>query len=202
MLSLRRVWIQGLKAVFTDVTMMKRLLLLAGPPRTGKTTILQKVVEKLSGRGFRIGGMISEEIHNERTRLGFEIYDVSTGQRGILAHVHQPVGPKLGKYRVNLQDLNSIGARSIKDAIFKADVVVVDEIGPMELFSDEFKDAVEEVLASQKPLIATIHYRMKVPMIQKLKSREDAHLVEISLENRDQLPTLIAEEVAKLLEMY
>ncbi len=181
---------------------MKRLLLLAGPPRTGKTTILQKVVEKLSGRGFRIGGMISEEIHNERTRFGFEIYDVSTGQRGILAHVHQPVGPKLGKYRVNLQDLNSIGARSIKDAIFKADVVVVDEIGPMELFSDEFKDAVEEVLASQKPLIATIHYRMKAPMIQKLKSREDAHLIEISLENRDQLPILIAEEVAKLLGMY
>jgi nucleoside-triphosphatase len=181
--------------------MMKRLFLLTGPPRTGKTTILQKVVEKLSGRDFRIGGMISKEINNKGTRLGFEIYDVSTGQRGILAHVHQPVGPKLGKYRVNLHDLKSIGARGIRDATLKADVVVVDEVGPMELFSEEFKDAMQEVLESQKPLIATIHYRMKAPMIQKLKSREDAHLIEISLENRDRLSTLIVEEVSKLIDM-
>jgi nucleoside-triphosphatase len=77
---------------------MKRLILLTGPPRTGKTTILQKVVEKLTKENYRLGGMISKEIQTDRTRLGFEICDISTGRRGILAHVRQPTGPKIGKY--------------------------------------------------------------------------------------------------------
>lgn len=179
---------------------MKRLILLTGPPRTGKTTILQKVVEKLTKENYRLGGMISKEIQTDRTRLGFEICDISTGRRGILAHVRQPTGPKIGKYRVNLRDLNSIGVAAIIEAVLKADAVAIDEIGPMELLSEEFVDAVRKVIAGQKPLIATIHHRVNAPIVGELKSGEEAQLVEVTPKNREQLPALITEKVAELID--
>jgi nucleoside-triphosphatase len=85
---------------------MKRLLFLTGPPRSGKTTVLFKVAERLATKDYKLGGMVSQEIRKKGVRVGFEIRDYASSRKGWLAHVHQPVGPRVGKYRVNLDDLN------------------------------------------------------------------------------------------------
>ena len=97
--------------------------------------------------------MISREVREGGIRVGFEIMDFSTEQRGWLAHINQPTGPKISKYRVNLTDLDAIGVSSILDAIRNADIIIVDEIGPMELFSPAFRDAVAQALESNKPAL-------------------------------------------------
>ena len=97
--------------------------------------------------------MISRELREHGVRVGFEIVDVTTGQKGWLAHVNQPIGPSISKYRVNMNDLNRIGAAAILKAVEEADVIVVDEIGPMELFSTPFKEAVRRGMESEKPMI-------------------------------------------------
>jgi nucleoside-triphosphatase len=84
--------------------------------------------------------------------------------------------------------------------VLKADAVAIDEIGPMELLSEEFVDAVRKVIAGQKPLIATIHYRVNAPIVGELKSGEEAQLVEVTPKNREQLPALITEKVAELID--
>jgi nucleoside-triphosphatase len=174
---------------------LKRLILITGQPSIGKTTILLRTVGALKIKGYKIGGMISREVREGGTRVGFEIVDYETGQKGWLAHVNQPTGPKLSKYRVNLRDLNAIGASSILNAVADADIIVVDEIGPMELFSPAFKEAVSIAIESEKPVLGTIHYRAQDPLITTIKAREDAEILEVTKENREQLHNLIINEL-------
>ncbi len=177
---------------------MKRLIFVTGPPRTGKTTGLLRAAEKLRTKGYRLGGMVSQEIRERDIRVGFEIRDYASDRRGWLAHILQPVGPKVGKYRVNLDSLNSIGATSILNALKDADIVLIDEVGPMELFSRALKKAVQEAIRSSKPVLGTIHYRAKHCLVKQIRSRNDTDIIEITQENRDQLPALIFDKIIKL----
>jgi len=176
---------------------MKRLIFLTGPPRTGKTTVLLKAAEKLRAKGYKLGGMTSQEIREKGVRMGFEIRDYASGRSGWLAHVRQPAGPRIGKYRVNLNDLNLIGATAILNALKDADVVLIDEIGPMELFSESLKDAIRKAVNGSKPVLGTIHYRVQHPLVKQIKSRKDVDIVEVSLGSRARLPALIVNKIIK-----
>ena len=178
---------------------MKRIWFITGRPGVGKTTVLLKVVEGLRSEGFKVGGMISREARKSGSRIGFEILDIASGRKGWLAHIKQPVGPKIGKYRVNLNDLNSVGVKAILDALEKADVIAIDEVGPMELYSKEFVEAVRRVLESEKPLIGTVHFRVKHPLIDHLKNREDSEILEVTLQNRARLHKLIIGNLLSIL---
>lgn len=105
----------------------KRVLLVTGRPGVGKTTVVQKTAQALKGRGFSVGGMISSEAKDCCTRLGFEVVDFASDKHGWLAHVDQKTGPQVGKYRVNLLDLECIGVKAVVEATKKYDVVVIDE---------------------------------------------------------------------------
>lgn len=177
---------------------MKRVLLLTGPPRVGKTTLLLRVANELRGKGFRFGGMISQEVRKNSVRVGFEIRDCISGEKGWLAHIQQRVGPRIGKYRVNLRDLNSIGVKAILNALKTADIVVIDEIGPMELLSKLFVSVVKKTLASKKPILGTIHYRVNDQFIHQIFSRNDVEIIYVTTKNREQILVPIAEKVLSL----
>jgi len=182
------------------VKTLKRLIFITGRPGIGKTSVLLRVVDALKTRGYSIGGMVSREVREGGVRVGFEIVDFETGQKGWLAHVNQPTGPQVSKYRVNLNDLNAIGASSILNAVANADVVVVDEIGPMELFLPAFKEAVSQAMRSEKPVLGTIHQRARDPLITAIREKEDAEILEVTYENRVNLHNLIIEKVVQFLQ--
>jgi len=179
---------------------LKRLILITGRSGIGKTSVLLKAVNVLKTRGYKVGGMVSREVRKDGVRVGFEIVDFETGRRGWLAHVNHPTGPQVGKYHVNLNDLNIIGARSILNAVANADVVVVDEIGPMELFSLVFKEAVTQAINSEKPVLGTVHHRARDPLITTIRAREDAEILEVTYENRGSLHNLIIDKVVQFLQ--
>jgi nucleoside-triphosphatase len=153
---------------------------------------LLKVAEALKARGYEVGGMLSREIRSGGNRVGFEILDLDSGRRGWLAHIDQKTGPQVGKYRVNLEDLDSIGAEAILHAAEKSDVVAVDEIGPMELFSTKFKEAVKKAVYSGKPLIGIVHWKANDRLIDEVKKREDTEIIEVTAKNRNELDRNIA----------
>ncbi len=175
----------------------RRHIFLTGPPRIGKTTIVLRVIEELKFKGAKIGGMISQEILEGKIRVGFKIIDLETNREGLLAHVKQRNGPRVGKYRVCLKDLNEIGAKAILRACKRANLIVIDEIGPMELYSKEFKGAVLEALNSDKIVLGTIHYRARTAFIDSIKKREDINLIEVTYSNRNKLPEIIVREIMK-----
>lgn len=179
---------------------MKKLLFVTGQPGVGKTSVLLRVVDALKAKGYDARGMISREIREQGTRVGFEITDLYTGQKGWLAHIKQASGPQVGKYRVNLGDLKNIGVNSIFDAIKNANVIVVDEIGPMELFSQAFKDAILQAVGSAKPLLGTIHFRAQDPIINAIKANNDAEIFEVTNENRENIHNLIIAKILKILQ--
>jgi nucleoside-triphosphatase len=168
--------------------LQKRVLILTGVPGVGKTTVLINTVDALRAKGISVGGMISREAREGNVRVGFEIVDLTSGKYGWLAHVNQKIGPQVGKYHVNLQDLENIGVKAILEAVENCRVVAIDEIGPMELYSQKFKQAVDQVLESEKLTLAIVHAKAKDHLIAQAKQREDAEIFTVSLANRDNLP--------------
>lgn len=178
----------------------KRLLLLTGDSGVGKTTVLLKIVEALKARGYKVGGMVSREVRSNGRRIGFEILDLAGDGSGWLAHVGQKTGPQVGKYRVNLKDLDTVGAGSIIKAVENSDVIAVDEIGPMELFSEGFKDAVKNAADSRKPVVGVVHRSARHSLTDGVRAREDAEVFRVTYENREILDTTITKKIVEFLE--
>jgi nucleoside-triphosphatase len=166
----------------------------------GKTTVLLRVVESLKTKGYSVGGMISREVRSGGARVGFEVLDLSSDRRGWLAHVNQPSGPQVGKYRVNLDDLNGIGVKAIVQAVDECDVIVIDEVGPMELFSEKFKEAVRRAVESEKVVVGVVHWKVRDRLIEEVKAREDTEIISVTYENRNRLHETIIEKAIKSLE--
>jgi len=169
-------------------------IFLTGPPGIGKTTVIREIERQLRTHGIRVGGIISTEIRDSRGRLGFQLEDICTHTVGTLAHVSekQNGAPTVGKYHVNLFDIERIGASAIRGAVDNADVVIIDEIGPMELKSREFILAVEFALDSRKSLIATLHRKSTHPLVNAIRSNPNCQTREVNMQNRDKIPSEIA----------
>ena len=179
---------------------MKRLLFVTGRPSIGKTTVLLNAIEKLRAEGCSVGGMTSREVRQEGARIGFQITDLKIGEGGWLAHVNQPTGPQVSKYRVNLNDLEAIGVKAIKAALREADLVVIDEIGPMELFSQAFKQVVKDAVDSRKLILGVIHHSARDSIIESIRKRDDAQILEVTLENRNRLHNTLIQNALQYLQ--
>jgi nucleoside-triphosphatase len=143
--------------------------------------------------------MISREVREGNVRIGFEIIDLTNSKHGWLAHVNQRTGPQVGKYHVNMEDLEKIGATAIAEAVEKCDAVAVDEIGPMELFSQKFKQAVKQALESKKLVLAVVHAKAREPLINEAKQRDDAETFTVTLANRDKLTEELTKHALEIL---
>jgi nucleoside-triphosphatase len=181
------------------IDLTKRLLLLTGGPGVGKTTLLLKIVEGLGAEGYCVGGMISREVRSHGIRVGFEILDLESSAHGWLAHVDQKAGPRVGRYRVNLADLDGLGAGAILKAVDSCDVVVIDEVGPMELFSKKFEETVRKAAESGKLVVGIVHWKARSRLIDEIKTREDAQVFAVTVENRDRLHKIVVEKALEFL---
>jgi len=174
-----------------------RKILLTGQPGVGKTTVLIETIKELENRSLKVGGMVTREVRDGSVRVGFEISDLTSRQKGWLAHIEQPQGPRIGKYRVNLKDLVEIGVNAIYRAAADPaiSIIAIDEIGPMELCSEDFETAVEKVVEAEKRLIGTIHYKARSALIEHIRSRSDVKILEITYENRSYVKRIVLDEL-------
>jgi len=158
-------------------------LLLTGKPGVGKTTLMERVVEKLQ-HSLRLAGFTTTEVRSpEGERLGFDIVTVE-GKRSELARVGFRSPVRVGRYSVNLEAferlaLPELGRRDV-------DLIVIDEIGKMECASGRFRRAVEDALDAPVNVLATIGIS-PLPFFQALKDRPDVEVVTLTVRNRDAL---------------
>ncbi|AEK71973.1 putative NTPase [Thermococcus sp. 4557] len=172
-------------------------IFVTGPAGVGKTTLVERVAREADRWGYLVGGMITREVRRGGRRVGFKITALDNGEEGTLASVrgtsHLP-GVPFGKYVVHVDEINRVGVSAIKRALVEADLIVIDEIGPMEYKSDEFIRVVGEVLRSEKPLLAVVHRRMTD------KFRPLGKLYTLSVENRNRAFAEVMDEVMKELK--
>jgi nucleoside-triphosphatase len=166
-----------------------RKLLLTGRPGCGKTTLIKHVVKDLA---LPAGGFYTEEIREAGIRVGFKLVTLD-GEEAVFAHVNLKTGEGLGKYGLNLSMLEAVGVKAIREAARSQQLVVIDEIGPMELRSAIFCDAVSEALDSNVPILATIVAR-PLRFTDAIKKRRDITVVEVRLDNREQLVSELSKQ--------
>ena len=163
----------------------KRIWLVTGDPGSGKTTMISKILFAVRSEGFTVGGIMTKEVREKGERTGFEIVDVSSMKKGSLASKNQPYGPRVAKYRVNLKNLAEIGSTALENALESSDLIVCDEMGPLELFSPEFRRSVQKIISSSKPVLGSIHKRLVDPLVDGIKANPDVEVIEITEDNRD-----------------
>lgn len=173
--------------------------LVTGAPGSGKTTVVERTVDLLAEAGYEAGGVYCPEVREDGERVGFDIRDATTGESRTLARVDRETGPSVGKYRVAVGNVDAVAATAIERAREEADVVVVDEIAPMEVASDAFCRRVRRALDSEVPVVAAIHRRSKSGFVGEVKERADVELFAVTPETRDDLPAELAERVRAML---
>ena len=172
---------------------------MTGAPGVGKTTLLTKTVDALKRKGVRVGGMITREVREGNVRVGYEILDLTSNKHGWLAHVNEQGGPQVGKYHVNLDYLDNVGAAAITQALEICNVIAIDEIGPMELFSQKFKQAVTQALEGKKLMLTVVHGKAKDPLVTQIKRRVDAEIFNVTFSNRENLTEQLARKICDII---
>jgi nucleoside-triphosphatase len=166
-------------------------LLLTGRPGCGKTTLLTRVLERWTGE---VRGLVTVESRSSGGgRTGFSLRTLD-GREGVLARAGEPGTPRVGKYRVHLEDLEALAVPAIAPDRDTDTLLVIDEVGKMECFSGAFRCAVEAALDSLHPVLGTVPLRAS-GFPARVKSRPDVTVLEVTSGNRAALP----EEIHALL---
>ncbi|MGQ9760251.1 MAG: NTPase [Candidatus Methanomethylicaceae archaeon] len=165
---------------------------MTGRPGIGKSTVLKEVIKILQGNGWRVGGILCPEVRINGRRVAFEIVDLLTGERGVLASVNEPSEVVVGRYYVNMRDLDKISLSAIRRLTVEADLTAIDEVGPMEMKSKAFRNLVNEAFTSDKKVIAVIHWALLKNFAPKFPN---LRIFEITEHNRNSA----ANEIVKYL---
>ncbi|MEM5790813.1 MAG: NTPase [Candidatus Aenigmatarchaeota archaeon] len=164
-------------------------IFLTGKPRAGKSTIVLKIIDFLKNKKVKVGGFITPEIVESGKRVGFYVKNIFSNEMEIFASVDFKIGPRIGKYGINIGAFEKIALKAIDFAIQNSDVIILDEIGKMEFLSKEFEKKIYELILIEKPLIATLHRNF----IKKFK--DFGEIIEVNEKNRNYLPINISRKI-------
>lgn len=162
-------------------------ILITGNPGVGKTTLIRDIISKLN---VSAGGFYTSEVRDENgKRWGFKIISLD-GREEVLASVDIIGRHRVSKYGVSPEAVDRIGVTAIRNALIHNDIVIIDEIGRMELTSKQFRDAFMEALNSPKPVLGTIAIK-QVNTARKIKERQDTRIIKLTKANYTEVATHI-----------
>lgn len=170
---------------------MQKNILITGKPKSGKSTLLAKLITYIPNKI----GFLTNEILKENNRIGFEI-QTHLGHKTPLAHTDFETPYKVSKYFVDIKNLESA---LLEISSFKStDILFLDEIGQMQLFSQNFRKLVLQFLNSSNTCLMTLSSIYEDDFIRSLKTRDDIILVEIMPENREEKKFFIKQLLLKI----
>ncbi len=167
---------------------MTTAYLLTGSPGVGKTTLIREVLSKVSKKA---GGFYTQEIRSGGTREGFKIVTLD-GKEAVLAHVSTASPYRVGKYGVDINNLENVAVAALEKAIEESELIVVDEIGKMELFSPRFREAVLKAAGSGKKMLGTIMLKSH-PFADRLKHHPQVSVLHLSRSNHNEVAARVLE---------
>jgi nucleoside-triphosphatase len=156
----------------------KKNILVSGPPRSGKSTLIEAIIRRTEGP---VTGFFTREMRERGERVGFSINAVD-GREGTLAHKSMVSQYRVGRYGVNLRDIEDIAVPAMIPS-GPEEIIVIDEIGKMECFSPLFRETLTEVLDCPNRVLGSIA-RKGDPFIEAIKRREDVMVVGVTIRNR------------------
>jgi nucleoside-triphosphatase len=170
-------------------------MLVTGRPGVGKTSVVEAVAREYPQVA---GGFTTSEIREHGVRQGFRVSTLD-GSSAVLAHVDFSGRVRVGKYGVDVAAFERLALPALQDAILRRRMVVIDEIGKMELASKLFCDVVQQALDSPAIVLASIMER-RHPFADQIKRHPDVVMFEVTVENRDDLPSTITAMIGEELQ--
>jgi nucleoside-triphosphatase len=170
-------------------------LLLDGPPKVGKTVVMRRLVELLREHRVVVGGFVTDEMNERDRRVGFVVRDVA-GPEAVLAHQDFQTGVRVGRFCVDVPAFERVALPALRRAQESGGVVIIDELGRMELASAPFVEAVDALLAGSLPVVATVHV-YEHPVTDVLMRRADVQRVTVTEANRDELPAQVFQQLMR-----
>jgi nucleoside-triphosphatase len=164
-------------------------ILLEGRPGAGKSTVARRLAQELRCRGVRVCGFVTDELRERGRRVGFAV-ETFDGERATLAHVSLSGPPRVSRYGVDVEAFERVALPAL-EAAGEAEIVIVDELGKMELASARFCDASSALFDGDVPVVATTHVA-RHPVTDALKRRKDVERVPVTRATREALPSELA----------
>ena len=173
-----------------------------GLPRSGKSAVMEKVVSMLSderleemrargddvGAAKLLGGMRCEPVVENGERVGFKCINFQTGEEAIMAHKNIDSRTRILGYGIDPEALDRVAVPAIQEAMDDYEVLVIDEIGKFSVESELFVEVVRKAMEVDKPTLVTLHKKSRHPLLQDIRRRDDARILEVTPVNRALLP--------------
>jgi nucleoside-triphosphatase len=172
---------------------MPARVLLEGRPGSGKSTVAARLGELLEERRIEVSGFVTHELRERGRRVGFEV-ETFDGRRATLAHVDFRGPPRVGKYGVDIEAFERVALPAVESPP-QAGVVLIDELGKMELASEPFRAAVSRLFDAAVDVVATVHV-FRHDLTDALKRRADVERMRVTKASRDELPQQLADRLS------
>jgi len=184
--------------------MTNSFVLLTGMPGCGKTTIIKRIIEELRKNGNNhLKGFYTGECRDASgERTGFDVYTLD-GSSTALARINSPTSMssnyKVGKYNVYVGEFEAMCMKYLES--HDGSLLIIDEIGKMELFSKKFEVAIRNFLKTDNNLkiLATVPLKANINLIDQLKNHKNARLFHITKSNRDEIYSEIYDALQNMI---
>jgi len=170
---------------------VKKVLLLTGRPGSGKTALIKEALAKTKVKG---AGFYTEELRTGGVRQGFRIATLD-GQQVVLAHVDISSPHRVSKYKVDIGALDRVGISALRRALTENDLIVIDEIGKMELLSPRFREVVAQAMNSGKKVLGTIMLNHH-PFADEIKRHPQADVLLVTKDNHTEVMKKVLDWIA------
>jgi len=173
--------------------MTPRIVVVSGDSGIGKTTVCTQVAVLAKVRGLAVAGILSPSRWVAERRMGIDVEDIRSGQKRPLAKARaepgrgETNGPATVGWRFDRQSLEW-GAAVLRTAT-PCDLLIVDEIGPLELLRGEgWIEAMSVLRANDYRLAVVVVRPALVTLFLKSLDGREPLLLSITSFNRDALP--------------
>lgn len=174
----------------------KNAFLLTGKPRIGKTTMIKKLINEIGSD--MCGGFYTEEITNSDDRVGFRCVSIN-GDCVEIANVESPSSTRMGRYGIDIEKFENFAIKVLQDAVSSKKIIVIDEIGLMQMLSASFQKIVQDIVSDNRIVLGTISSDSH-PEIDRFKYVKEVKIIGLNELNRDTISEFLVKDILKALE--